>query len=58
MIQTLTRIDGERIFRIVFTGTWGALGTWRFRRLLELQWDGGTTLTDDATGEWAKKTRD
>jgi len=58
MIQTLTRIDGERIFRIVSIGTWGVLGTWRFRRLLELQQDGGTTLTDDATGECVKKTSD
>jgi len=51
-------MDGERIFRIVFTGTWGALGTWRFRRLLELQQGGGTTLTDGATGECAKKMND
>jgi len=51
-------MDGERIFQIVSTGTWGVLETWRFRRFLELQRDGGTTLTDDATGESAKKTSD
>jgi len=51
-------MDGEHIFQIISTGTWGVLGTWRFRRLLELQQDGGTTLTDDATGECAKKMSD
>jgi len=51
MIQTLTQIDRERIFRIVSIGTWGVWGTWRFQRKLELQQDGGTTLTNNATGE-------
>ena len=50
-IQTLTQIDRAHIFRIISTGTRGVLGTWRFLRDLELQRDGGTTLTDDAAGE-------
>jgi hypothetical protein len=56
MIRTRSLIDGARLFRITSVGT-GELFTVRASPVvLEVQRGKNTTLSDDAAGEWIKKT--
>jgi len=56
MIRTGIRIEGTRLFRIVRIVTMEIGTTWPNSVVLGIQWDTGTTLSDDATGEGFKKT--
>jgi len=55
-IRTGIRIEGTHLFRIVRIVTMEIGTTWPNLVVLEIQWDTGTTLSDDATGEGFKKT--
>jgi len=56
MIWTGIRIEGTHLFRIILNVTMEIGTTWPNSVVLEIQWDTGTTLSDDATGEGIKKT--